>query len=100
MNKKLENGQLQAHPPSMTNGEFLQSFTFRANVKIGQGAIQQITQSLMAAFQRSLEMNKFEQFSWPPKRVELTPHADFMGFEATLGTLAREPGMVIIQTRH
>lgn len=96
MSATLQSGSLQSFEPRFVNGEFRQAFQFRASVRIGKGAIPQITQSVFAQFQRTLEMNKIEHFAWPPSRVELTPHADFMGFECELGTLAREPGQTVI----
>lgn len=101
MTAKLEHGRLECDAPQFQGGEFLQSFTFRAPVVIGgERAMEQIMQSVMAQFAMALAASGIEQHQWPPTRVEVTPHADWMGFHCLLGTLAREPGMVVIQTRH
>lgn len=96
MTAKLETGTLEPREPRFVDGEFRQSFQFRTTVKISRNGARQITESVMAQFKRTLEMNKIERYSWPPRRIELTPHADFMGFECEVGTLAQEPGFTVI----
>lgn len=101
MTGKLEHGRLECDEPRFEGGEFRQGFTFRTNVVIGgERALNQIMQSVMQQFALALHTHGIEQHRWPPTRVELTPHADWQGFHCTLGTLAREPGMIVIQTKH
>lgn len=93
----LEKATVRALPPLYREGMFSQQFIVRAPVQIKSSrSMKQISQGVMAQFQRTLDMNKISNHAWPPHHVELTPHADFMGFEVTFGTYATQPGGTVL----
>jgi hypothetical protein len=93
----LQSGTLQTGQVRFENGMIVQEFTFRAPVPInGPTAMRGITRGLFSQFRATIEANKITEFAWPPQRVDITPHGDFYGFAATIGTLAREPALTVI----
>lgn len=91
-----QTGQLQGQEPRFTADGFEQSFIFRTNVVIAKNAMPQLLPAVLDLFKKTLIANKVEHYLWPPHRVEITPHNDFKGFEATLETKARSPGVTVL----
>lgn len=78
--------------------EFRQTMTFRSDsVKLTGEAIGYVMEHAANTFRGILQMNGFDDYSWPPDDVACSAHADQKGAAFVFATRADKKRAIILQ---
>lgn len=94
----MSGGQITTNDPTYDTDTkvFCQSITFRSAEKIDGEAIGYIVTHAANLFRGSLLMNGFDEFVWPPEKVDAQPAEDFRSGVVTLATRADKRKLIVI----